>query len=240
MPTTIGSGLGATWGLAMESSVGTFVAPTRWIPHLKAEIKNKKKTVQSQALRGNRFELASRRALLSYSVDGSLELDAADRQLGIIFQAMLGCAAPLNTQQGATSAWLQTHTTGVLEGIGLSMQKGEPQTNGTIQAFSYAGMKVLDWTLSVQRDQIAKLSLTLDGISEATSTSYTAAAYLADTSAPNLLTFAEGSLTLGGTVSTASGITTVTGGTAPVGLVSGVTIKGQNKIKQDRFPLGSR
>lgn len=240
MATGIPSGLGATFGAALETTVGTFATPARWLPHLKAEFHNKKKTVQSEALRGNRFLLGSRRGVVSYTVDGSLELDVVDRQLGIFFQVALGCASPLNTEIGSTGVYTQTHTTGPLEGLALSVQKGVPEIpSGTIQAFSYAGLKMLDWQLDVATDQIAKFTATLDGWAESTATSYTAATYLTGSSAPDILTFAEGALTLGGTVSTSAGITSVSGGSAPTGLVSGVTIKGVNKVDQGRFPLGS-
>ena len=239
MATGIASGLGATWGFALESTVGTFATPVAWIPHTKAEFQLKKKPVESKSLRGNKFLLASRRNILSYTVDGSISLDLASRNFGKLFQAALG-STPVNTVQGATAAYLQTHAPGTLEGTTLSSQKGIPQVGGTIQAYSYNGLKVTDWTLTVARDQIATFDLTLDGWNESTATAYTATSYLAGASAPSLFDFSLGSLLLGGAITFNSTTLSTSTGTAPTGIVSAVTIKGTNKVNVNRVPLGSQ
>lgn len=241
MTTGIPSGLGVTVGWSEETTVGTYKTVTRWLPHLKAEFKWKKKTVTGPVLRGNRFLLTSRRAMLSRTVDGTVEFTAVDKQLGLFFKHALGCSSPLITEIGTSGVYTQTYVTGNPEGMSLSAQKGVPQLpGGTIFALSYNGLKVVTWDLSVATDQIGKLAMTLDGWDEATATPYTAAAYLTGTSAPNVLTFAEGALLEGGTVSTSAGITSVSTNAAPVGLVSSVSIKGDNKYDVTRYPLGSQ
>ena len=241
MTTGIPSGLGVTVGWAEEVTVGTYVTVTRWLPHLKAEFKWKKKTVTGPVLRGNRFLLASRRAMISHTVDGTIEFTAVDKQLGVFFKHALGCKTPTSTEITTTGVYTQTFVTGNPEGMSLSAQKGVPELpGGTIFPLSYNGLKVVTWDLSVATDQIGKFAMTLDGWDEATATTYTAASYLTGTSAPHVLTFAEGKLLLGGTVTTTSGITSVATGATPVGLVSSVSIKGDNKYDVARYPLGSK
>ena len=241
MATGIPSGLGVTVGWAQEVAVGTFVTPTRWLPHLKATLKWKKKVVEGEVLRGNRFLLGSRRAMVSHTVDGSFEYTVVDRQLGLFFKNALGCATPVISEIGSSGVYIQTFTTGALEGLSLACQKGVPQLpGGTVFPLSYNGLKVLTWDLTVARDQLAKFSFTTDGWSEVTTTAYTAATYLTGASAPNVLSFAEGALYVNGTVTTSSGVTSISGTAAPVGVVSAVTIKGDNKVTQARFPLGSQ
>ena len=87
---------------------------------------------------------------------------------------------------------------------------------------------------------MAKLTLTLDGWNEATGTSYTSATYLTSASAPTLFDFSLGSLSLGGTITFNTASATTTTGTVPTGLVSSFSIKGVNKYKVDRFPLGAQ
>jgi hypothetical protein len=210
--------------------------------HDKAEFSLKKHTAQSQALNGTPFEESNRRRLISYTADGSLEYELQDRQFGLLFQAMLGSntTAAAATQIGSTTAYLQTHIPAVLEGLTLSFQKGVPFTSGTVQAFNITGNKITDWELAVGVDEIAKMAFTLDGWNVATTATYTAPSFLTGSSAPNLLAFNDGALKIGGTVSSSAGITSVSGGAATTGLVKSVSIKGSNKVKQDRYYLGSQ
>jgi len=245
MATAIESGLGESFGFAPETTVGTWTdTGMRWIQHDKAEFLLRKHTAQSQALHGTPFERSSRRRLISYTVDGSVEYEIQDRQFGLLFQYMLGAAdaACDPVQIASTTAYLQTFVPVAdgLEGLTLSGQKGVPETSGTVETFSQNGLKIIDWEIAVQVNEIAKMMFSLDGWNEVTSESLDAPTYLTGSSVPNLLAFNDGALLIGGTVSTMSGITTVSGGAATTGLISAVSIKGENKVKQDRYYLGSQ
>lgn len=241
MTTGIPSGLGVSTGWAEEVTVGTYVTAARWLPFEKSTFKWKPNIAQGQPLHGSRFELSKRRHQVSHTVDGSFECTVVDRQMGLFFKHALGCKTPTIAEIATTGVYTQTFTTGNLEGLSLSCQKGVPELpGGTVQAFSYNGLKVLTWELSVATDKIATWSMTLDGWDEVTATAYTAATYLTGSSAPNVLTFDEGALLINGTVATTTGILSVATGAAPVGLVSSVMIKGANKVTQKRFPLGSK
>lgn len=242
MSTAIASGLGESFGFAKEATVGTWTSSgMRWVMHNKAEFMLHKHTVQSQALHGDPFELTDRRRLTSYTVDGSIEYEVQDKQFGLLFQMMLGAntdaCAPVQIM--STTAYTQTFVPALLEGLSLSGQKGVPETSGTVNNFSQNGLKIIDWEIAVGVDEIAKMALTLDGWNEVTSESFSSPTYLTGSSAPNLLAFPDGSFLIGGTPSTTDGITTVSDGAAPTGLVKSVSIKGSNKVKQDRLYLGS-
>jgi hypothetical protein len=234
--TSIGSGLGASWGFAKETVVGTFVAPARWLPFKDDKFKGEKKIVQSQALhQGGLYELGGRRRLTFHGAKGAVSLELQDKQLGLLFQAMIG-STPTITQQGTTSAWLQTHQPGDLAGISLSVQAGRPMTTGNVQGFSYNGVKVTDWELTCKTADLAFLTVTLDGWDESTATTYTVP--VQTTSHP--LAWVDGKLLLGGSVSMVSGVATVSGApAAPIGTVKSVTVKGQNVQAVDRQQIGS-
>ena len=240
MTTGIASGLGATTGLALEATVGTFITPTTWIPFNKADFQLKKTPVVSQALRGSRFLEVTRRNVVEYGVDGSLAFDVAMNQFGKLFTACMGGTSPTYTAL-TSPAFLGTWTPGILEGVALSVQKGIPELpSGTIQAFSYAGCKITEWTLSLQRGGLLTLDLTLDGWSANTSTSYTAATYLTGASAPSIFSFNMGALKTGGSLTLNPTTLSTSTGSAPTAVVSGFSIKGSNKFKTDRYPLGSQ
>ena len=233
---TIGSGLGATWGLAQEETVGTFQTPTRWLPVTSDKVKGSKKTVQSQALSGSSFEMAGRRRIAMFDVTGPVELDVTDQQLGIILQNMIGSSATA-VQQGDTAAYLQVHTPGDTSALSLSLQSGRPTIEGDIQAFSYNGCKIADWELSVTAGGLAKLVATFDGVDESVDIEYTAASYISPSA--NVLAFTDVALLLGGTATTTDGVVTVADGAEVVGTVKTVSIKGQNGLAVDRQNLGS-
>ena len=232
MATGIPSGLGATAGFIQEAVVGTYLTPTRWVQFDKEALKLKKKALQGAGLHGGLYELALRRVYTNRMTDGPIDFDIVDRSLGLFLSNMIGSTVILGTP--ASGVTLQTHAAGSLNGKTLACQIGRPSTDGTINAFSYNGLKVVDWEIACAVEQFAKLTLTLDGWDEVTATGYTAASFLA----ANPLTFAGGTVILGGAVTTTTGIASVAGGvTIPV--VKAATVKGSNALDTQRFFLGT-
>jgi hypothetical protein len=213
------SGIGATLGVAAESSYATYAAPTRWLEFDSESLAAKKTAAISKALHGDLYAQSSRRVVTSWTADGKIEMDLVDRQLGLLFEMMLG-STPTITEQGTSGAYLQVHTPGGLRGKSLSIQKGVPTVEGTIEAFTYLGAKVTEWEISAEVDQIAKFMLTFDAQQEVTTETYVAPSYVL----PNPLTFAGGSLTLGGTT---------------LATVRSVNVKSTNPMDEKRFYLGS-
>jgi hypothetical protein len=236
MTTAIASGLGATWGFTKEATVGTFTTSgMRWLPFVSDKMKGEKKTVDSPVIHGGLYELGTRRRLVFHGAKGAVEFELQNRQLGLLLQAMIG-STPTIAQQGATAAYLQTHVPGDTQGTSFAIQAGRPQVGGTIQQFNYNGCKVTEWELSLQRDQIAKLTVTWDGWDENTTAAYAAPSYVASTP----LAFVDGAVLLGGSVtSTAGVITSWTGAAAPSGTIESISIKGQNVFDVERQTIGS-
>lgn len=234
MATGIGAGLGATFGYAQESTVGTYTAPDHFVTFQKEAHELKKGIVQSQALHGGLYNLATRRAYTTHTVDGSIDMDVYDRGQGLLFKHMLG-SVNVTTHTGYA---VQVFTPGSTVGESLSFQIGKPQTNGTIVPFQYNGVKVTDWTISVAANQQAALSISTDAWNQTVTGTYTAPSYVAS----NMFHFAEAQLLVGGTVtSTGTGsamVTTVTSATA-LATCKSVSIKGTNALATDRFFLNS-
>ena len=80
--------------------------------------------------------------------------------------------------------------------------------------------------LDMQRSGLAKVMLTFDAKNELTTLTLVAASYVPD----NVLAFTDGTLLLGGTLSTVGGKWTVATGAVPVGVVSAVSLKGANNL----------
>lgn len=203
MTTAIASGLGATIGFAQEGTVGTFQTPTRFLTFNKESLKWKKNVVQSKALHGGLYLLGNRRALVTHTAAGSIDLDLYDRGLGMLFQNMVGGTPVIAA--GPSSTYMQVYTPADLTGAALSVQVGRPTTAGVQTPFSYNGGKVTDWTIAVANNSVASLSLSVDAWNESLVPTYTAPSYVPS----NMLHFAEAALFAGGTVvpvvSTAAG-----------------------------------
>lgn len=239
MATTIPSGLGTTLGFIKEAAVGTYLAPTRWPQFDKETLSLKKTVAQSQGLHQGLYEQGKRRAYVAFTADGQIDMDVVDRQLGLILAQCIGSAQTATSV--SSGVWIQKHWPADTAGLSMTIQKAVPETSGpgTIQTFSYAGCKITDWTLAVQRDQLAKLSLTVDAWNEDTSQSLAAPSFVA----ANVLSFNEGAVTTtqaGGSVQTAASVTSITGSAAPTALISAITIKGANALDTKRYTIGNQ
>jgi len=235
MTTTIPSGLGASFGITTESAVGTFTTSSmRWLRHDKAPFGLKKTVGQSVGLHQGLYMEGKRRNLIQREGTGTVSLDLQTKQLGLVLKHMLG-ANPSATQISTTGVYTQVAIPADLTGLTSSIQLGVPLTSGTIQQFNYSQCKILDWTISVARGQLAKLDLTIDAKDETTATSYAAPSYVA----ADVYDFSECAVTFGGTPSTSGGVTSISAGAAATGLISSLTIKGTNPLKTDRFNAGS-
>jgi len=228
----IGAGLSAQIGVAKEVTVGTIVTPSRFYEFGSESLSLQKSIVQGQGLRaGIQYARRSRRAYTTKSAGGDVSLDVSTRGMGLLFQQMLGSSTSALL---SGSTYRQIHTPGNLTGMSMTVQKGVPQTDGTVKPFTYNGCKVTGWELACAVGGFLTLSLTLDAWNETTATPLATAAYTDS----NVFHFAQGTLYLGGTVSTSSGLASVAGGSA-VATVKSATVTGSNPLKTDRFFFGS-
>lgn len=241
MTTTIPSGLGASFGFTSEGTVGTFTTSSmRWVRPEKAPFLLKKTTAQSAGLHQGLFEEGKRRNYVQREATGTITTDLADKQLGLLFQHALGAWSGTGngtiTQVGGTAAWLQNYYPADMTGHSLSIQLGVPFTSGTVQQMNYNGAKITDWQISQSRGQLAKLDMSFDAWNETTATSYAAPSFIA----ADVYDFSQVSVLLGGTPSTTSGVTSISAGAAPTGLINNLVIKCTNPMKVDRFQQGSQ
>lgn len=237
----IGSGLSAQIGLAVESTPGTPVAPTRFHRFASETLAAKKKIVQSSTLAaGLMFDRSAARFTTQRDAGGDINLPVPTKGFGLLLQQMLGSFNATATQQAASVAYLQTHVPGGFTGYTFTVQKGVPRTDGTVEPYTYTGCKVTDWELDMAQSDVLQVKLTLDAWDELTSATTPASPALATPSylAESNFSFVSGSILSGGTVATASGVTTVTGGTA-VAAIRSANVKGKNASDTSRYFLGS-
>lgn len=161
----IGSGLAGSAGMAPEVTYGTYVASTRWAECTKVALKKSKQTATSKGLAAGRsVPLASRRVLTTKAGGGSIDLEVANKGLGILFNAFFG-GTVTPVQQGATAAYLQSHNLSpTVDNAGkfLSIQAGVPDLAGTVRPYTFLGSKVTALEFSCGVDELLMCTATLD------------------------------------------------------------------------------
>lgn len=232
-----GSGLDAQIGFAGESSWGTAATVTRFLEFNSESMKFEPTWLEPTGLRpGTKYKRVSRVRQSRKTVNGDVELEVATLGMGLLVRHMLASATTTTTLI-AGSAYKQIHTPGDFRGLGLTVQVGRPEpATGTVRPFTYSGCKVESWEFTCEDNAVPTLSLTFDGKTESTATALASASYL---SGASVFDFSQATLKLGGTPATASGETTITGGTAAATLVKSFSISGEAPKDEERFGLGN-
>jgi hypothetical protein len=156
------TGIAAQIGYALESTVGTPVTVTSFLPLVSESLTQERNRLESAGI------IAGRRVLTSdqwnggdITVSGSVQHELYNRGLGKLFTAMFGAV----TTTGA-GPYTHTFTPGDLTGDALTVQVGRPATNGTVYPFTYAGMKIKTWEIACNAGEIATLGADLVGSRE--------------------------------------------------------------------------
>jgi hypothetical protein len=159
----IGSGLGAQIGISAESTYGTFVAPAKFVEFTKEGLALKKTTAQSAGIAAGRLmALSTRRVVTRREAQGTLEMEVSNKGMGLLLQTLMGTSVT-PVQQGATAAYLQTHTLASVAGKSLTIQKGVPLTTGTVTDKSFVGCKITSGEFSCGVGEMLTSSFEIDG-----------------------------------------------------------------------------
>jgi hypothetical protein len=216
------SGLATQLCFIDESAYGAAPSLTgaKFYDFLSETLELKKKSVQGKGIHAGKLHgRAARRVITGWDVTGGVEMELPAQSLNAMLYRMFGSYGQTNaalTEDSSTGAYKGIHYPGPLEGHSFTAQKGVPSVDGTTEPVTEVGLKILDWTVSVQKDEIAKLSLTMNGRNELAGTGN---GDPLNGSVPSLLSysgqpgsvfhFAQGSVYTGGTPSTTSNVTTV-------------------------------
>jgi Phage tail tube protein len=234
----IGSGLAAQLGMIQEVTPGTALSPTHFYEFNSETLNLKPTTIQGTGLRaGQVWNRASRRARTLLDVTGGVLMDFPSKGGGFILQQLLGSfnAGATPVQQGGSTAYLQTHLPGSNWGKSFTLQKGAPDSAGTVHALNYPGCKVTDWTLDCKVGAILSLQMNLDAFNEVLDTPALATpSYIAGSGVFN---FRQGTLLQAGTVATVANVSSVSGSTTAA-TVTGVQLKGKRPMADKRYFYG--
>lgn len=211
------SGLAAQLGVKAESTWGTFVAPTRFYPLISESLTEEIDRIESEGIvTGLRVLNSVQWAAGNVDVGGDIQTELYQQGMGALLKACFGAVST-----SGAGPYTHTFTPGDLTDDHLSVQVGKPDVAGTVQPFSFSGMKVTDWELSMEAGGLVTLSTSLVGKQLATSESLATASF--GTGAATPFTFKHASAT-------------IAGGAANV---KKLTISGSNGLDSDRRFIGS-
>jgi len=236
-----------TYGVAPSLSAAKFLA-------FKSEtLKMPKTNVQGIGmLAGKLHGQTTRRVVTNWSAGGQITMDLPVRGLQQWLFPMFGSygQTPATlTQDLTTGAYKAIHAPGPLEGNSFALQKGVPTADtGSVLPVTYVGCKVMDWEISIATGQIGQLLITVDARNELAGSGNsdplnasvpTLQAYVAPAAntQPAVFHFRQATLYTGGTPSTTSGVTTVSGATAAGNLLS-ANIKYTIPLETTRYYVG--
>lgn len=237
---TIGSGLSAQLGFGAESTWATAVTVDHFAPFDSESLAYAKGVLQGAGLRaGDAGLYGARRKVSTKGAAGTIGMDLTARGLGLLLKHGLGSSVSAPTLISG-AAYKQVHALGSNQALGLTMQVGRPQTDGTVRPFTYNGCKINAIEISVSDGQLAKLSIDVVAQNEATATGLAAASYV--TTNQETFSFAmatTGNFTLGGTVTTSGGEASVASGVNVATVVNSFMVRIARGMKTDRRGLGN-
>jgi hypothetical protein len=154
------SGLAAQLGIVPEVTFQTPVVVTRFVPFVSENINAVTARIDSKAIIANRrTQDASQWVPGDITVGGQITTELFDHSLGMVMKGMFGGSV-------ITGAGPYTNTLTPSDLPSFTVQVGRPAVGGTVQPFTYPGMKVNKWTVSAAAGQIATLMLDMAGTTE--------------------------------------------------------------------------
>ena len=217
-------------GLVKEVTYGTALTVARWFEFLEETLDYNKGIKQGEGLRvSSRVARSARRVITTSDVGGDFSMECLSKGMGLLWEQCMGTG--LSTLVSGTT--YQQNFTLADTMPSATWQKGLPRFDGTVDAYTYAGVTVDSWELEFGNGEIAQLKVTLDGKEVTTATGYAAPSYA---TGANLMHFANGSLATG--AFTAPTTTVVASAATPLTNVRSGNIKVTHNQNADRYNFG--
>lgn len=175
---TTGSGLAAQVGYAAESTYGTAVTVTRFLPFRSESIADTyERAIADDIVAGAQTQRSDQVRAGNKSISGSLGYYLFNRGQAMLFTQALGA----NSTTGA-GPYTHAATPGALAGDSMTVQVGRPDVGGTVRAFTYSGVKVSRLGIAVTAGEYATLDVDVIAQDVTTATALATASYPASLS----------------------------------------------------------
>lgn len=217
----LGSGMAAQFGFASETTYGTAVTVTKFLPLVDESMESDPERQESEGIVAGARVIKSEQWNVGITrVQGDVGLELYEQNTGTLFRHMFGSV----TSSVTNSIGTHTFTPGDLTGQSMTVQIGRPQVGGVVTPSTYAGVKVASWEIGIKADENATLGLSLLAKTETTGTALASVTYLTGSLRPFIPTRA----TL--TILSISGV---------AAKIRELRISGDNGLSTDRVVIGS-
>lgn len=181
------------FGIGEEASWATAVTPTRFLEFTSESLERRQNIASSNGIKSGRRYGGQGRRITRNDAGGTVNFEIANAGFGLLFKHLLGTVATSTLVTGA--AYSHVFTPASLTGTSLTLQKGVQEPDGTVQAFTYPGSKVLSADFSIDQDGLLLGAFEFDSYKEDTATSLATASY----ATPTIFTYQEGALKIDST-----------------------------------------
>lgn len=219
-------------GIGVESTFKTYATPTFTLEHTSESLKWSKNTRQGRGMRvGSRVARSSRRVVPTAEGGGDIAFDVSSKGLGKLWQAAMGSATSTLVSAGL---YQQVHTFGDTPSS-LTVQKGVVRADGTVDAYSFLGCMVDNFSIDSPTGDIISAKLGMDAADITTAQAYATPAYPAG---QEVLHFGQVVAQIGGTVTAPTGTALATVATPITVGVRSFNINITNGLDKARWNYG--
>lgn len=213
------SGLRSQLGIAAETTYGTRVTVNRFVPFVDESVTQEIARMQAAGIiAGARVLRSSQWAPGATTIGGDIGMELYQQSMGLLFEHMLGSI----TSSFTSGVGTHTVTPGDLTGKSLTVQFGRPDVAGTVQPFTYAGVKIASWEIKVAAGEIATLGLTVVAQTETTGVTLATASYADGSDRP--FHYLNGTVSISGSAV----------------CVRELSLTGENPLEQERRCIGQQ
>jgi Phage tail tube protein len=217
----LGSGMAAQFGFASETTYGTAVTVTKFVPLMDESLEADYERIESEGIVAGARVIKSDQWNVGFTrVEGDINMELYEQGIGTLFLHMFGSV----TSSGTTAPFTHTFSPGDLTGKSLTAQFGRPQVGGVVTPFTYAGVKIASWEAKFVADENVTLGLSTIAKSETTGTALASVTYTTGAARPF--------------VPARSALTTMSISGTTV-CIRELTISGDNGLTSDRICIGS-
>lgn len=163
MATSIGSGLGSSFGVGVESTYGTAVTPTRWLTPTDAALALQPQFVQGSGLRqGSMVQDVNERVFSAADAGGTVNMSLFNGGMGLLFASLMGGQGVTPTAVGtSTKQWV--FPLAAQFGQSFTIQQGIPDAGtGLLHLWIAQGCKVTAMDLTCEVGSIPTAAFTVD------------------------------------------------------------------------------
>lgn len=174
----IGAGLSAQMGYVSESAWSTLVTVSKFVEFVSEGVENDGGTrIVSRGLRAGRA-INHRAARGVVHIAGPIVMELPSTNIATWMKHLWG-----NVSTAGAGPYVHTYTPADLLGDSMTVQIGRPSIDGTINPFTWGGVKIASWEMTANVDEYVMLTSNITAKSETTGTALASASY-SSTNAP--------------------------------------------------------